>query len=220
MRSRRSDGRVTLPARGVARLRVGVVSCSNYPFGYFTACRHWPGGPTSTRFCTSATTSEFQNGRFGDGAAVGRIQAKRPRLSRWPITGCATPNTRPTPDSQAVHRQHPFIVVWDDHGLANNAWSGGAENHQPEKGEGDWSVRRNAVQAFFEWMPIREDAATLAPRIYRTLRWGDLADLIMLDTRLVGRDQQADRRDDVAAIESPPAPAWDRTGTVAARRAR
>ena len=40
------------------------------------------------------------------------------------------------PDSQAVHRQHPFIVVWDDHELANNAWSGGAENHNPDQGEG------------------------------------------------------------------------------------
>ena len=69
------------------------------------------------------------------------------------------------PDSQAVHRQHPFIVVWDDHELANNAWSGGAENHNPEQGEGDWFVRRNAaVQAFFEWMPIREDAAGAEPR--------------------------------------------------------
>ena len=73
------------------------------------------------------------------------------------------------PDSQAVHRQHPFIVVWDDHELANNTWSGGAQNHNPEKGEGDWFVRRNAaVQAFFEWMPIREDAAALSPLIYRT----------------------------------------------------
>jgi alkaline phosphatase D len=52
-------------------------------------------------------------------------------------------------------------------------------------------------------MPIREDAASLGPRIYRTLRFGGLADLILLDTRLVGRDLQAPSRDDVAAIESP-----------------
>ena len=108
------------------------------------------------------------------------------------------------PDSQEVHRQHPFIVVWDDHELTNNAWFGGAENHDPDQGEGDWFVRRNAaVQAFFEWMPIREDARALSPRIYRTLKFGDLADLILLDTRLVGRDEQAATREDIAAIESP-----------------
>jgi alkaline phosphatase D len=52
-------------------------------------------------------------------------------------------------------------------------------------------------------MPIREDARALSPRIYRTLRFGDLADLVLLDTRLVGRDEQAATRDDVAAIEAP-----------------
>ncbi len=33
------------------------------------------------------------------------------------------------PDSQEIHRQHPFIVVWDDHEFTNNTWSGGAQNH-------------------------------------------------------------------------------------------
>ena len=42
-----------------------------------------------------------------------------------------------------------------------------------------------------------------SPRIYRALKWGQLADLVMLDTRLVGRDQQAATREDVAVIESP-----------------
>jgi alkaline phosphatase D len=51
-------------------------------------------------------------------------------------------------------------------------------------------------------MPIREDVQALAPRIYRTLRLGDLADLMLLDTRLVGRDEQAGR-DDLKAMESP-----------------
>ena len=52
-------------------------------------------------------------------------------------------------------------------------------------------------------MPIREDRQALSPLIYRTLKFGDLADLVMLDTRLVGRDLQAASRDDVASIESP-----------------
>ncbi len=65
-------------------------------------------------------------------------------------------------------------------------------------------MRRNAaVRAFFAWMPIRENAQALAPMIYRTLPFGGLVDLVMLDTRLVGRDLQVERRDDVAALESP-----------------
>ncbi|MCZ7093433.1 alkaline phosphatase D family protein, partial [Salmonella enterica] len=33
-------------------------------------------------------------------------------------------------DLQAAHARHPFIVIWDDHELANDAWKDGAENHQ------------------------------------------------------------------------------------------
>jgi alkaline phosphatase D len=85
-----------------------------------------------------------------------------------------------------------MIAVWDDHELANNAWSGGAENHSPES-QGPWSERRAAaVRAWFEWMPARETASdpTSGPRIERAFRFGDLAELVMLDARLVGRDAQ------------------------------
>ena len=51
-------------------------------------------------------------------------------------------------------------------------------------------------------MPIREDAQTLQSRIYRTFRFGNMATLFMLDTRLVGRDQEAPR-EDTTTIELP-----------------
>ena len=106
------------------------------------------------------------------------------------------------PDLQAIHRQHPFIAVWDDHEFANNTWRGGAQNHNPDRGEGEWTARRAAsLQAYLEWMPIRGDASTLQGRIYRTFRFGNLATLIMLDTRLIGRDEQAVRKD-TALVES------------------
>jgi alkaline phosphatase D len=80
-------------------------------------------------------------------------------------------------------------VVWDDHELANDAWSGGAGNHNPDQGEGDWNTRRAAAyRAYVEWMPVREQAAT-GIRLYRQFRFGDLADVLMLDTRGL-RDRQ------------------------------
>lgn len=195
----------TLPLGGVSRIRLGVASCSNYPFGYFNAY-----AALARRADLDAVLHlgdyiyEYQNGRFGDGTRIGRIPDPNAEILSLADYRARHAQYKADPDSQAVHRQHPFIVVWDDHELANNAWSGGAENHNPDKGEGDWSVRRTAaVRAYFEWMPIREGATALGPRIYRTLRWGDLADLIMLDTRLIGRDEQAARRDDIATVESP-----------------
>ena len=60
-------------------------------------------------------------------------------------------------DLQEAHRQHPFICVWDDHEFTNNAWKDGAENHNPDLGEGDYALRKQAaIRAYFEWMPIRE----------------------------------------------------------------
>jgi alkaline phosphatase D len=91
-------------------------------------------------------------------------------------------------DLQEAHRQHPWILVWDDHESANDAWADGAQNHTPGA-EGDWSTRRAvAAQAWFEWLPVRENPF-LGGQIYRTFPFGNLMDLTMLDTRLAGRSQ-------------------------------
>jgi alkaline phosphatase D len=195
----------TLPAAAVSRVRLGVVSCSNYPFGYFNAY-----AALARRADLDAVVHlgdyvyEYANAQYGDGAKLGRVPAPDREMVALADYRERHAQYKADPDSLELHRQHPFIVVWDDHELTNNAWRGGAQNHNPDRGEGDWVVRRQAaVRAFFEWMPIREDRTALSPLIYRTLRFGDLADLILLDTRLVGRDEQAAARDDVAAIEAP-----------------
>ena len=65
----------------------------------------------------------------------------------------------------------PFIAVWDDHETANNAYKDGAQNHTPGV-EGDWETRKAAgKQAYYEWMPIREQANG---EVYRKLSYGDL----------------------------------------------
>ncbi len=46
------------------------------------------------------------------------------------------------------------------------------------------------MQAYFEWMPIRPVVPDADGRIYRRMKFGDLISLYMLDTRLIGRDQQ------------------------------
>ena len=95
------------------------------------------------------------------------------------------------PDLQAAHARAAFICVWDDHEVANDTWSGGAENHQPES-EGDFTARKAAaLRAYFEWMPIREAApGGLREAIARSFHFGDLASLIMVETRLMGRTPQ------------------------------
>jgi alkaline phosphatase D len=79
-----------------------------------------------------------------------------------------------------------MIAIWDDHEIANNSYTEGAQNHQPE--EGDYQKRKAAARkAYYEWIPIRESQPH-----YRNFSFGKLVDLVMLDERLAGRVKQVD----------------------------
>ena len=194
----------TLPAAGAARVRLALTSCSNLPFGYFNAyARIAARADLDAVLHLGDYIYEYQNGRYGDGTPFGRVP--EPDLEILSLSDYRTRHGqyKRDPDLQEVHRQHPFIVVWDDHEFTDNSWREGAANHQPDL-EGEWKARRAAaLQAYFEWMPIREDRATRRPRIYRSFSFGDLADLLMLDTRALDRDEQASTRDAISVIDNP-----------------
>ena len=185
-----ATGRTRLAPKGdeATKLRFGVCSCANYGFGYFHGFRH-----IAERADLDALLHlgdyfyEYGNGNYPDPErqlrmlqpphATVTLEDYRTRLGLY----------RRDEDLQECHRQHPFIVVWDDHETANNSWMGGAQNHDPET-EGPWADRVAAArQAFFEWIPIRDNPGQ---QLYRTLKYGDLADIIMLDTRIEGREEQ------------------------------
>lgn len=95
---------------------------------------------------------------------------------------------------QKLHQNFPWICVWDDHESANDAYEFGAENHN--SGEGLWVQRKLAAQtAFFEWLPIRPKAPSNL-EIFRKFTYGNLLDLIMVDTRLHGRNEQGVNQND------------------------
>ncbi|MBB1245620.1 alkaline phosphatase D family protein [Streptomyces durbertensis] len=180
----------TTPADATSpdRLRLGVVSCSNWEAGHFAAYRH-----LADRTDLDAVLHlgdylyEYGAGEYGTrGRSVRRHEPAHEMVS------LADYRTRhgqykTDPHLRAMHAAHPVIAVWDDHELANDAWSGGAENHQPET-EGHWADRVAAAKkAYFEWMPVR---TSVAGTTYRGLRFGALADLHLLDLRSF-RDQQA-----------------------------
>jgi alkaline phosphatase D len=97
------------------------------------------------------------------------------------------------PDLLELRRVKPMSAVWDDHELVNNTWRDGAQDHQYPT-EGDFSARMAAAaKAYFDWMPIRRPDPRSA-RLYRSLDWGDLARIILLDARHIGRDRQIDYR--------------------------
>lgn len=98
---------------------------------------------------------------------------------------------RSDPDAQALHLRHPMTTIWDDHDLSDNAWRDGAKKHDPEE-HGSWEARAGAAAtARQEWLParLRDEADPLVT--WRSLVVGDLAELLLLDTRFIGRDRQA-----------------------------
>ena len=103
-----------------------------------------------------------------------------------------------------------MITIWDDHDLADNAWRDGAKHHDPAE-HGPWAARvAAAARARQEWLPARLPRSSTI-RSPRGGRWpiGDLAELLLLDTRLAG-PRPAGRRRRVARPR--------RSGPLAARR--
>jgi alkaline phosphatase D len=182
----------TTPTGATAdHLKFGVVSCANYQAGYFNAYASLA-RRTDLDAVIHLGDYIYEYGNFFYGSDV--VWGDRPLEPATEIISLPDYRHRYSTyrlDTQLVrlHQQHPMIAVWDDHESANDSYVDGAENHNPDT-EGSWAERKAAARrAYFEWMPIRE---TPQERIYRTFRYGDLVDLIMLDTRLEGRDRQPD----------------------------
>lgn len=194
----------TLPARNVSHVRMGVVSCSNLPQGFFNAYACLANRrDLDVILHLGDYIYEYANEQYGDGTRFGRIPSPNREMVALQDYRERHAQYKADPDSQAVHQQHPFICVWDDHEFTNNTWQGGAQNHNNDgRDEGPWMARRNAAsQAYFEWMPVRETAQTRQEKIYRAFQFGDLASLVMLDTRLIGREEQT-TADQSAIVES------------------
>lgn len=177
----------TTPDVAVDQLKFAVVSCANYEWGYFSGYRkiakrkdldaviHVGDYVYEYPDNASFSSEEIRDERvlFPDGETV-KLRQYRQRYALYHLD----------PNLQKAHQQHPFISIWDDHEFANNAWRGGAGNH--ESSEGSWKERKLAAKrAYMEWMPIRE----YGNKCYRALKYGPLMDLIMLDTRTL-RDKQ------------------------------
>ncbi|WP_298745862.1 alkaline phosphatase D family protein [uncultured Brevundimonas sp.] len=194
--ARSPQGRTrTLPAGPTPDVVLAVASCQLYAGGLFNA---WDAVSRLERVDAVVHLGDYIYEYGADPADYG--MAIGGRLNRAPepaheIVSLADYRTRHAqyksdPDLQAAHARAPFICVWDDHEVANDAWTEGAENHAPAT-EGDFAARKAAaLRAYFEWMPIREPEAGLTPdAIQRSFDFGDLASLLMVETRLLARGE-------------------------------
>ncbi|MFV8816535.1 alkaline phosphatase D family protein [Haliea sp. E17] len=186
----------TAPAGSVPAATFAVVSCANFPAGYFNVYREVAGREVDAVLHLGDYIYEYGADSYASeqAEAIGRVSDPAHEIITLADYRRRYAQYRGDGDLQACHARHPFILVWDDHEIADNTWREGAANHDPAT-EGAFSERRAAaIQAWYEWLPVRPPAEA-REIIYRRFSYGDLLDLLMLDTRNIGRDLQLDYAD-------------------------
>jgi alkaline phosphatase D len=96
-------------------------------------------------------------------------------------------------DLIAAHQAHPFAVVWDDHEVEDN-WAGDISvvDNEPDQDPAVFRERAaSSFQAYYEHLPLRlpQKPRGFDARLYRSLRYGEMATFHILDTRLFRDDQ-------------------------------
>lgn len=189
----------TAPSGPTPRMRMAVASCASLAHGYFHAYRAIA-EQADIDVVLHLGDYVYEYASFDspdpDANTYGMVRAYEPQHEILTVADYRTryAQYRRDADLKEAHRQHPFVTVWDDHESANNAFHDGAENHD-EATEGAWADRRAAAaQVYSEWMPIRDQGDPL--KIWRSYTYGDLVELVLLDTRLWGRTEQALSGDD------------------------
>ncbi|MFB2652760.1 alkaline phosphatase D family protein [Shewanella seohaensis] len=187
----------TLPEGDVSSVKLAVMSCANFPAGYFNVYEL-----AAAQDDLDAVVHlgdyiyEYARGGYASEHAAELGREVLPANELLTLSDYRTRYGQYHTDAslQKLHAKVPFITVWDDHEVANDTWRDGAENHN--EGEGDFAVRKEAaLQAYFEWLPIRPWREGNHEEIYRSFSYGNLVDLHMLDTRVLARDKQLDYAD-------------------------
>ncbi len=209
----------TAAPAGDAPVKLAVISCSNYPFGRFNVYREISAieGLDAVVHLGDYLYEYGPDGYGGEtGQALGRPHIPAREIVSLDDYRARHAQYKSDPDLQAAHAAAPWLCTWDDHESTNNSYRTGAQNH--DESEGDWTERKQrAVQAYLEWMPVRDPApGRAAEAIYRRFDFGDVATIHCLESRLTGRSKEISWFEELAgkAPEEIPMAAMSAIGRV------
>lgn len=192
--------RTAPPAGSSERLRFAVVTCSKYETGFYNAYARVAEADVDAVLHLGDYV--YESGADAD-AVGGRAPQPETEVRTLAEYRQRYASYRLDADLQRVHQSHPMIATWDDHESSNDSWVDGASSHDPQT-EGSWPVRKAAAQRVYdEWMPLRLPVPGDPSRIYRSLPYGGLVDVVVLDTRLEGRSQQLTGLDGDTVVVDP-----------------
>lgn len=159
-------------------LRLAVACCQNYEDGYYTAYRHM--AVEDVDLVLHVGDYIYEDGikdglpRRHNSAETKTLDAYRDRYALYKLD----------PDLQAAHAAFPWAAVPDDHEFDND-YAGDHDEHGRETPETFRLRRAAAYKAYYEHMPFRPAQRPSGPdmHLFRSLRFGDLVTVHLLDTR-------------------------------------
>jgi alkaline phosphatase D len=138
----------TLPTGSQASsVKLAVVSCANFPSGLFNVYGAAAASDADVVVHLGDYIYEYGAGSYGTTSSTAALN--RAHLPVTEILNLGDYRTRyrqyrSDKQLQRAHQLKPFICIWDDHEYADDAYSTGAENHQPAT-EGSFEDRRRAA---------------------------------------------------------------------------
>ena len=177
----------TLPAAGeTTEVKMAVISCANYEAGLFNVYGAIAESDADFVVHLGDYIYEYEPGGYGTNLLLNRKHQPAHETITAEDYRQRYRQYRRDEQLQKAHQLKPFICVWDDHEVANDAYEDGAENHQPN--EGDYNTRKmSAIQVWHEYLPCRvSDNA----KIFRNFEIDNFVNFILLDTRIIGRDKR------------------------------
>lgn len=159
------------------RLRLALASCQHYEHGYFSAYRHMLADAPDLVIHVGDYLYEGSWGQRRVRKHIGpdphTVEDYRARYACYRLDG----------DLQRMHAAAPWMNIWDDHEVENDYARDRSHYHDDRRA---FMARRTAAyQAFYEHLPL---PAMMRPtpsgmRIHTSLQWGELAQVVLLDTR-------------------------------------
>ncbi|HZJ51595.1 MAG TPA: alkaline phosphatase D family protein [Actinomycetota bacterium] len=173
------------------RFRFAFASCQQYEHGYYTAYRHMANedldlvchlGDYIYEYGPDEYVAPGGNVRHHPAPEVMSLTDYRNRYALY----------KSDPDLQSAHAAFPWAFTWDDHEVENDY-----ADEESQKGDPDGRFlrrRTNAYRACWEHMPLRSSRPRGSDlRLYQRLRFGDLVEMSVLDTRQYRSDQACAR---------------------------
>ena len=211
----------TLPTDRPARF--AVVCCAKFNSGFFNAYRALA-EMDDIDFVLHLgdyiyEAAEVPVGKQTPGANIGRPMD--------PLGTCVTAadydtryrEYRGDHDLLLLHSRHAMIATIDDHELADNAWEGGADEHNPAR-DGSWDDRKKAaMDAWQDWMPTMRHPLNGTDHVWQEVSLGSAGRILLCETRLARSDPAgadgaaktelgAAQRDWLMSALETPVPGW------------